>query len=333
MGEDIGLVIAVLLGVAALANLVSGEPLRLGLFAGLVGLVAEFVIIGLARAVNIPASFGGHRFVHVAAIFVLIAVIGWLGHRSLERPGERYRLVLAVIVLAGLSLTWNIGRAMHSDATWRERAERTRAAYTLLTEYGGSPAIPSDQGFRYGPAGRLIPSTPGGLAWIPGPEGFAALVERYGSPLEDPLAPRGDAVPDGTFDELFVETVEGSLVVGPGELPTSVEPVAVETSKDVTTGEVSACLVVEATGQDPQVEVAAPSGASFAAWSTLDGTAEVAISLRGTYESPGPEFELLEGEVTRIDLPDLGDDASLRARFIPPAEGSMVLCMTPGGPA
>ena len=47
--------------------------------------------------------------------------------------GEPVRVVIAVLVLAGLALAWNLGRVVHDDEQWRSRAERTRAGYVLLT--------------------------------------------------------------------------------------------------------------------------------------------------------------------------------------------------------
>lgn len=330
LGAEVGLVIAVLVTVAALVNVAAAGRVRLGLTAGVVGVFALFAIIGLARAAPQPPSFAAGRFVDVAAAFCLIAIVGWLGHRRLAHGAEGHRVVLVVVAVVGVSLASNISRAFAQDDHWQLRADSARAAYTLMVEFGGSEAIPADRGFAYHKGWMVRPAVPGEREWLPSPDRFAELVERYGSPQQDPLAPWGVDVPDEVLDDLFAQFMAGQIGIGPGEASGESLPLESGNAQNLTTSAAGQCEILEATGPQPWLDVIVPAGSQLAVMSDTDGAASLAVSLRGTYTGEPLPVELPAGESVYVGVPDIGAGKTMQLRLSPPATGLTLVCLRTG---
>ena len=328
MREQVGLVLAVLLGVAAIGNLVGGERVRLGLIAGTAALATQWAITAVARAGVAPHSFIAERYVHVSAILVLIAFVGWLGHRRLVERGEHARLVIGVAAVGLLALGWNVASIFWFHGHWDRRADNYRAATVVLTRYGDTPAIPGDHWLAYedGPM-ELIP-TAGPRRFIPGKDRLDELIARYGSPLDDFLALRSTAIPVPVLDKAFAEAVAKSVVIGVVGAPTEALPFDIVRPVDVDIGTEGDCRTITPSGPSPRVEIVVPSGSRLVLGGDGAGPAEIRLSLNGTYRAAGHRLETRRGAYTAVDLPDVGADVILRVALTPPPSGTTTLCLT-----
>ena len=324
-----GLGIAVAFGVATVANLVSRQPLRLALLAGSAGLLCQWLLVALARAGTGYHTWQESRYVYISGIFILIAFIGLIGYRRFDRLGRGARSALGVlgVGLFVIALLTNIGEAQVINERQRARADDYRAAMLLLTEYGGSPAFPADRTFTHTEDNLLRPAGPGDAARLPDSNTLAAYIERYGSPLEDPYAPRGTAIPDSAIDRLFAQSVAGSLTVDLGEMTATPSSPRIIASQDVAARESESCQATEAIGIAPRVDLEVPSGSVLTGSSSDGGRVTTSVSLRGTYPIEGPSLVLEPGQVVRIVSPDIGDDKTLGIRVGLPPLGAMLLCL------
>ena len=325
LGSEIGLVIAVLLGIATVANILSRDALRLGLIAGSVGLLAEWALIGFGRSENPAGIFLTPRYVHIAAIFVLIGVVGWLAHRQLGAPPERLRVAIAGLIVLGLALAWNISAVFWFHGSWVGRAEQHRAAIAVVLDHGGSPALADDHGLRYAP-GIVLKKTPraGQVAMVPGAGELRALVSRYGSPTSDPLSLRGVAIADSDYDREFVDTFADGVRVSTARAPLDPVELLVHDTRDLVVTPDRGCVRLESE-PGAHIDVAAPAGGALSL-SAAGGSGRLFISSRGTFHRSGTELPVLPDRTLRIDLPDLGDDVELVLRLEPPA-GPARLCL------
>ena len=96
LGPRVGLILAVLLGIATVTTIWFSDSKRLGLIAGSVGLVAEYALLALFETEVGIESAPDPSLVLPAAVFVFIALASWLAHRPLDQPGRRLRLVAMV---------------------------------------------------------------------------------------------------------------------------------------------------------------------------------------------------------------------------------------------
>ena len=323
----VGLVLAVLLGIAVVVNLVRDEPLRLGLVAGSAGLASLWVVIAIARAAGEPESFAAGRFTYVAAIFLLIAFVGWVGGARLGWGRDPARVALGVAIVTAIALAWNLGSLWQAAERWREQATEHRAALAVTLAYGGTPAIAADQGWTYGADNRLVAPGPADRVFLPGRDRLERLIDRYGTPLDDPLAIRGTTVPDARFDDAFAEATRGAVEVATGTSSVAPTTLVVERSADVTLTADGSCATLATDGPDPLVDLIAPAGGKVVLSRDSAGQASIAISVNGTYARPGHAVEMSPGQGVVVTLPDVGRDVDLRVRLRPPA-GETRLCVT-----
>ena len=109
MGADVGLVLAVLFGLATLGTLVSSDSIRLGLVAGFVGLVTLFAVVAMVRTGLLVDATVTSSSLYPATVFSLIGLSSWLGHRPLDVPGQRLRLLAVVAVLTTVAVSRGVG--------------------------------------------------------------------------------------------------------------------------------------------------------------------------------------------------------------------------------
>ena len=330
LGPEIGLVIAVLIGVAAIGNIAGVERQQLGLIAGAVGLASQWVLIAIARAEALPQTFTAGRYVHISAIFILVAIVGWLGHRRLGPPGDRLRILVAVGALTAVSLAWNLDRVTFFRDHFNAGAEQYRAGISLLLTYGGSSAIADDRGLLPGPGATIDLAESGGPALVPPRPALESLIERLGSPLDDPLAIAGTSVSDEVLDLAFARFVADAMVITPDAAPLRGASPDFIGSADVDLDASGACTTVTASGAGAHLDLAVPSGGSMTWTSDVDGVAQVILSLNGTYAGAADSFGLVSGESTRIDIPDIGAGETLWLRYLPPVAATTTLCQSDG---
>ena len=150
VGRDIGIVLALLLALAALWDAALERRPRLGLIAGVAGLGALWLLIAIGRAGTLPDTFTAPRYVHISGIFVIFAIVGWLGQRRIRRPAEPRRMALMVGLVAVMIGGWNVNHLVGFRTVWANDAHAYRAAISILLIYGGSPAFPADRGLVRG---------------------------------------------------------------------------------------------------------------------------------------------------------------------------------------
>lgn len=326
LGAEVGLVIAVLLALSTVANLVRGERLRLPLLAGTVGLTVMWLLLAWGRAADLPDSYPATRYVYISGIFILIALLGLLAHRDWPRHAGSMAYVAGVVAVFGVALTANLHVLRVNDAHWQRQVADHRAVIELATTYGGSPALPADQKFATAQRGLLRPAEPGEVGRLPDLGTLNGLLDRYGSPLDDPLAIRGSEVTPEPLDRLFALAVAESVVIDFAELPPNPSLPSVDGAIDLAASEEDGCLALDAAGESPSIDVSAPSGSGLYLWTEDDGLAGLSVSLQGTFGVPGPTVDMLAGDVVRFALPDLGEEAIVRARVSVPSGSSSLLC-------
>ncbi len=326
LGYQVGLVLAVLVAVAVLANLVRGERLRLALIAGSVGLASLWLILAWGRGVDNPGSFVATRYIYISAIFILVALIGLLSYRGWRRHANRVSFIAAVLVVLAVALAGNLHKLEISDRHKQLQAGEIHAAFELIAAYAGTPAFPLDGTFTASGRTLLRAADPDDRERLSGAMILLDLFERYGSPLDNPLALRGLEVSNVELDRLFAENATGAIEIDYGELPVNPELPVHEGVVGTTANEVAGCLAFEASEEPAHVDVAAPSGSDLYLWSEGDGEATVSVSLRGAFPVPGPTVAVEAGDVVRAGLPDIGAGETVRARITLPIGASSLLC-------
>ncbi|MEA2623816.1 MAG: hypothetical protein QOH61_2726 [Chloroflexota bacterium] len=319
LGTEIGFVLAVLLVVATIAHLLGSGPVLEGAVAGVTGLLIQFVLTGIARAEEDPGQAEAPRYGYMAAVFLLVAVSAWLGSRPRLRRARRDLLPLAAIT--AVTLAANLLALAHQHALYVVRADETRAAVTVLTTYGGSPAIPAD---------RRLATQSGFLQNIPAPDRLREIIAALGSPLDDVLVPGTTPVPQDVMDRVLFSLVGGSLQISaaPGGVPAGATAPAVRSSSGVAVEPDGSCLRLIPTGPDPHVVTVVTAGSSLYARAERAGGAQLFLSTAGTFtELASARFDLAAGSVFRMTLPDLGSGFQWFARFDPPADGATLVCL------
>lgn len=326
-GREIGLIIAVLIGIATVANLASGERIRLGLMAGAVGLLAQFGLTGLARADLGAELAGASRYTYEGAIFILIAFVGWIGHRTLAVEDRKLRLTVVVLGLAVVAIASNLTDGLALRDRFREFAMDYRAGAYVLTTYGGSPAIPADRGMvPVTSALQLAPAPPGSPGLLPGSAELGRLIERYGTPLEDPLSIRRISIPDRAIDRVFNAFIADSFEFTTAAMPSEPTPIAITSMAGLEATPEQGCLRVVASGGDAYLRTELPSGAALYLRSDSFGQGEVSLSATGAFDVPGRIYEAEPGLVTRVAIPDVGSSKTVHVE-IRPAIGLTDVCM------
>lgn len=329
VGRSIGLIIAVLLGLAAIGDVALRRHPRLALVAGTVGLASLWLLIAIGRAGDLPDTFTAPRYVHVSAVFVLFAVVGLVGGRMSRRPASPARIAMAVGAVMLLALGWNVHRLVWHHAFWDSEAADYRASIRLLLEYGGTPALPDDRGLVRGPDRTLLLAAEGEGSLIPGPAALRALVARHGSPVDDPLAIRGASIPAWALDAAFERLTGHGLVIDARPLPADdLRPPDVTAATDLRLSSGSGCLVAVPAGAEPTLDLRVPSGGLLGISASTGGRAASTMSLTGAFAAPPQPLQLVTETPVRIRLPDLGADGpTLHFRLQPPAGTTMTLCL------
>lgn len=176
VGEAIGLVaFGGLIGAAVIA-VRRGRPIPPRAAACVGAIVGMYALLAVVRADTDPAAPLYSRYAYLSGILALISLAILLGRRPL--PAARATRIATLGVVSAtvtLSLLWNARLLVAGRDLFAERADLTRALVELaLTR-------PLPDGVHPGRSLILVPS----------PDRLTAIVDRYGSPLEDPLA--GDA--------------------------------------------------------------------------------------------------------------------------------------------
>ena len=310
-GDQPGLVLAVLLVVGTIWRMLGPRPLLVGALVGVVGVLAQFTITGLARGQFGTDQAQNAHYVYTAAFFLLLAIGSWLGLQRMDR--WRSRSISALAVVTAVALAANMVDLLFSRSSFLDAADQTRATITVLTRFGGSPAVPLEKG--------LFP--------IPGPGRLAQLFQAYGSPLQDALGPAPQPSAAALDNALF-KIVSKSVVVSPSGLPLDVVPLAIESTADLTSAVADDCLVLQPTGPAPQLVTRVASGMALFLESTTTGEAQLYLSYYGSFQEEASEhIALAANAITSITIPDLGQGTSWLIRLDPVVAGSSRVCLGP----
>lgn len=151
---------------------VKRRPIPTRALACLLAIVAEYTIVGIVRAqLEVDASLYT-RYTYLSGILALIAGASLLGRPEVP-AARRPLLVAAGVGVLVFSLAWNVTLLLAGRALYAERADLTRALVTL----GTTDPLPAgvDPGLS--------------LVLVPSPVQLRDVIERYGSPMHDSLAP------------------------------------------------------------------------------------------------------------------------------------------------
>jgi len=323
LGDEVGLILAVLLLVATLWHLVGRQPILEGAVAGVAGLIAQFGLTGLARAQSDidagVAQADASRYVYIAAVFLFAAGAAWLGRRPPIVLREA-RVVLPLVALTGFALAANMVALASWHTFFRTQGQEVRAAITVLTRFGGTPAIPGD---------RVAAVPAGSFLWtLPSPDRLREIIAQLGLPLDDVMVPGAPIVPDSVTQQVLLDYVMPTFVVAPADaIPADTTPPAIRAAAGATLTQDGGCASIAATGHDRQVVLDLAGGATLYVLPAAAGTAQVALSTDGTFTDRATRaVTLTAGQPASVTIPDVGPDVTWQVRLQLPGTGRTRLC-------
>ena len=310
-GDQVGLVVFVVLGIATALHVIGHRPLRGAIVAGFTGLIAQYAITGLVRAQLGLHQATSSRYVYVASILLLIAFAGWVGTRFATL---RVRPVFVLAAIFAVALGANVSALPSGRDAYRLRADATRASIMVIERYGGSPAVPADA--------LIYP--------VPTKAELESIRDELGLPLDDAILPDAPPPAPETVDaQLYILINTAFTLATAEEMPPPGLSPTVNASADVATEVVEGCVELRVTGVTPWVELRVPGGRTVAVASEAVGQVRASLGLN----APPTEFAskivpVAPGLVQLIGVPDIGDSRPWAVRFDPPvAAGTTTLCV------
>lgn len=313
-GEQVGLVLFVLMGFATAWHVSGSRQIRSAAVAGFTGLIAQLVLTGLVRAQLGVTQATSSRYVYIASMLLLIAAAGWIGSRFAEL---RFRPVLVLGAVFALALGANLSALPSGRDAYVERAQATRASIIVIDRYGGSPAVPVEAG--------LFP--------IPGKERLDEIRDRLGLPLSDAILPDAPPPHPSLIDAHLYALVAGRFTDSvANELPPTVQEPLVEASTDVTVSVGSGCIELAVVGPDPQLHLLVAGGNALAIERDQFGEVQVYLALNAPpNEASSRHVAVVPGTVHLIEVPDVGEERPWTVRIDPPGDaGSTRVCVVAG---
>jgi hypothetical protein len=310
--QDPGLLLAVLLIAATAWRGLSSRPLLVGAVIGVAGVLALFFLTALTRASAFgPAQSAVAHYVYLAAFFLLMALASWLSTLlpANRRPGPRQLLFLSGLVAVAVAA--NLVSLYFARSSFLAAAENVRATISVISRYGGSPAIPADRG--------VYP--------IPGRGELDSLLMRYGSPLRDVLAPVSDPSA-AALDRALVDLAGHKVTITPAAGVDGLAAPSIVSALGAAVGADGSCAVITPTGPAPVVVVEIPPGGSLIVHSTAPAEAEVRPSIYGAFvDAAARRLSLVSAQPLNIGLPDLGPTANWLVQFRAPSGAPTSLCL------
>ena len=213
--DQVGLVLAVaLLGDRLAPPGAPSAPHRGG--GGCTGLVTAYAVTGLARAQLGTEQATAARYVYTAAPFLLLMACAWLGTLA-PLEARRLRVTLTVSVVLAVALVGQpdgdpvVAAVLPRAGTGDQGRGRPSSSGMAVRQ----PSLPTSRS-PAGPTSR----TEG----LPPPGRPAELLDRYGSPLDDPLS--GDtSSPPAMEERALLWLVDPAFRVAPADgLPDGLAP-------------------------------------------------------------------------------------------------------------
>ena len=139
-----------------------------------VGLAFQYALIAAARAGVTDSQVDYSRYTYIGALLALIALADMVG--PVRLPAARVRRLVAIgalLAILELGLVWNVRLLIAGRDLFAARAMTTRALILVALDPAYADRVARDRS----------------LALVPAPVTLQAIVDRYGSPLTDVLAP------------------------------------------------------------------------------------------------------------------------------------------------
>lgn len=139
----------------------------------LLGIIALYVVVGLARTAHPEGSGDAPRLVYFSGPLLLVGLAAMVGRPAWPPASSRAQAIAlaSVAVVLALSAIWNVVLLARGHDLFVQRAEITRALLTV--------ELAPDR------RGQFDRSRP--LALVPSADVLESIVARYGSPLRDSL--------------------------------------------------------------------------------------------------------------------------------------------------
>lgn len=288
---------------------------RRALAAGcLLGIVANYVLIGLVRANLDPGYATRSRYVYVVAFLLVLVVADWipaLQARLSSRPYARLAVVGGFVVTLCFAAVANFDALAANQAQARFNADVTRAYIALALTRGDESWVDPDSVIG------LMPPVPV----------LVATIRNHGSPLRDELVPGVVAAPGRRARELALVAMvgDGFRVVRATRdgKQTQLSLIDIE---DVTVARDGPCFVLRNAGREGAVTISAPGGTRtrVTAASPVNGAAVLG---REFPPSRPIDLDLMAGLPVDVVIPDIGDGGSWQVRLeVPDATGRVSVC-------
>jgi hypothetical protein len=175
IGPELGLFAAILAAVFAVAMAFrrrSRHPVLA--VACAIGLAFQYMLIAAARAGVTDTQVDYSRYTYIGALLALVALADAVGPISLPATRARRRIFIAALAaMLELSLVWNVRLLVAGRELFAARAMTTRSLILVALDPTFADRVGRDRS----------------LVLIPAPAVLQAIVDRYGSPLIDVLAP------------------------------------------------------------------------------------------------------------------------------------------------
>jgi len=313
-GEQVGLVLFVVLSVATAWQISGTRRLRGAVIAGFVGLVALFALAGLVRAQLGSSQATSSRYVYIAAVLLLIATAGWVGSRSAELRVRPLAVLGAILVVA---LGTNLAALPPARDAYRLVADSARATIIVTDRYGGSPAVSADADIFPMPDKRLLDE----------------IRDELGLPLDDAMLPDPPPPDPSIIDARLYLLAADAFAIGTAtEMPTTVIEPEVAAHTDVSVTRASSCIELHVVGSDPQVVLRVRGGDALAIEAQQFGEAQAFLALNAPpAEINSKRFAVAPGSVRLLRVPDVNEARPWIVRVDPPAEGGTTrICIVAG---
>ena len=194
IGRPLGRIGVIALIGVLLTHPIRRRPISARALACFGAVIVQYALLGLVRGQMEADATYFSRYSYLSGILVLLGAAALVGRPTLPiAPRSRLLVAGALAAVLTLSLLWNVRLLFAGRDLFAERADLTRA----FIELGLSRPLPDG----VDPALSLV--------LVPAPTKLAAIVDRYGSPLDDRLA--GTAVPpisDGAREEALRRATE-----------------------------------------------------------------------------------------------------------------------------
>ena len=274
-----------------------------------------YAVIGIARA-DLDFDYTTRsRYVYVAAFLLILCIADLLPSEermAMFRPWGR----IAVIAATGAVLGWAISANAIMLGTTRDqfqtRADLTRAFVDL--------SIRNSEEAWVDPRARLS-----SMPLLPPAGELPALVERYGSPVDDSLISSLARVPPpSAYQAALVSIVGSGFRVVPATGRGKNVPASIVEKVDVRRDDAGPCVGVRSLGPDAALTLSVAGGTRV----RVSVDAAVAGRVGLGREGAPTRFRALDvapGSPSDVVVPDIGDGSKWRVRFEFPKAGLGVL--------